>query len=601
VKGEHARPRLSARSLKAAALPAVLLLPLLVLAFPAGPAAAEPTVDYRARTIYFIVADRFHPHDAPYVDPDHPDATNSLNCFEQACSQEDQWRRYWGGDIRGIIDKLDYLQRLGASAVWVTPLMDNVRAYEGGTAYGAAYHGYWVQNYDAVNPHFGTWDDVNALSRALHARGMRYIQDITLNHSNPNDNHAYGRLDQSSDPAQPFIISYNDDYDPATGTRFYKHYQDTTECQAAAKVADSEWDDWQLHHCLLADLSGYNQENPTLAQYLIDAGKLWLDNGVDDFRLDAVKFPFPDFVAAFTHAMNDHLQTVGRPAPYIVGEWSNGGVGDAKSLAFANQYDVYGTNILDFQLSLALNRFVGGSYEDAAQQTSAAQLDAFLQQRVRAFNGRDDWQGTFLDNHDQVRTLVRLQKLGVPSDAERERRVDLATVLLLTVRGIPIIFYGDEQYLAKYDDSHDTPPRYINSDDDDPYNRVGMTRWEEDQPAFKIIQTLARLRRDSPAVWQGSYQSIYSDQDVLVFERQYEQDTVLVAVNRGDARTIDLPGGVDLAPGRYYGLLANLGDANARSVLAVEAGGAATLRLDHLGALVVRSGQAAPVQLPSSR
>jgi cyclomaltodextrin glucanotransferase len=571
-----------------------LLLAVAVMLAGGGTAGAQAGPDYRARTIYFLVADRFHPHQpfAPYVDPAHPDATNSLNCFEQACPDEAQWRRYWGGDIQGIVDQLDYLQHLGASAVWVTPLMDNVRAYQGGTAWGAAYHGYWVQNYDAVNPHFGTWADVNALSRALHARGMRYIQDITLNHSNPNNDHALGELDRSQDPVRLFIPSYDFDYDPDTNTRFYKHYQDTPACQQAAKVADSEWDAWQLHHCLLANLSGYNQDNPSVAAYLIDAGQRWLDNGVDDWRLDAVKFPLPDFVARFTSAMNDHQQAQGRSRPYIVGEWSNGGVGDEQSLAFANQFDTYSTNILDFQLALVLNRFVGGGYEEPAQQTTAAQLDAFLHQRVQAFNGRDDWQGTFIDNHDQMRTLVRLQKLGVQNETERQRRLDLATVLLMTVRGIPIIFYGDEQYLARYDDGHDTPPKYINSDDDDPYNRVGMTAWSETTPAFNIIQALARLRQASPAVWQGAYQSIYADGDVLVFERRAEADTVLVAVNRGEARTVDLATPVDLPPGSYTGVLARTSEANATARLAVRAGGGATLTLGRLGALVVRSGEA---------
>ncbi len=565
-------------------------------------AATDDPTDYRARTIYFLVADRFHAHEpyTPYVDPDHPDATNSLNCFAQICPQEDQWRRYWGGDIPGIIQQLDYIQRLGASAVWVTPLMDNVRAYEGGTGYGTGYHGYWVQNYDAVSPHFGTWDDVNALSQALHARGMRYIQDVTLNHSNPNDNHALGRLDRSDAPARSFIASYDNDFDASTGTRYYKHYQDTPECQQASSVADSQWDDWQLHHCLLADLSGYNQDNPAVAGYLINAGQLWIDNGVDDFRLDAIKFPLPDFVAAFTTAMNTHLLAAGRPPPYIVGEWSNGGVGDDRSLAFANQYDVYGTNILDFQLSFALNRFVGGSYEEVAQQTSGAQLDTFLQERVEAFNGRDDWQGAFVDNHDQMRTLVRLQKLGVSSDAERQRRLDLATTLLMTVRGIPIILYGDEQYLEHDNDGHQTPPEYINSDNDDPYNRLGMTRWSEDTPAFKIIQRLAALRRESPAIWQGSYRSVYSDQDVLVFERQSGAETVLVAVNRGDEQTVHLPGTVDLPAGVYAGRLEGVSDANTGNRLVVGPDGGATLQLHHLGAVVAHAGGNPPAQLPGS-
>jgi glycosidase len=79
-----------------------------------------------------------------------------------------------------------------------------------------------------------------------------------------------------------------------------------------------------LHHCSLADLSGYNQEDTTIANYLIDARKLWMTNGVDDFRLDAVKYPFPDFIARFTREMIEHSEKLDREAPYFVGEWSHG-------------------------------------------------------------------------------------------------------------------------------------------------------------------------------------------------------------------------------------------------------------------------------------
>lgn len=372
--------------------------------------AAPQAADYRARTIYFLLADRFHPHQPydPYVDPEPPEATNTVNCFEQPCAFEAEWRRYW---------------------------------------------------------------------------------------------------DRSSDADEIFIDSYENDYDPIYPTRFYKHYQDYLDCQQAATMPDYQWSYWQLHHCLLADLSGYNQHDPLLAESLINAGKTWIDNGVDDFRLDAIKFPFPEFVARFTHSMIDYLNLLGRPAPYIVGEWSHGGVGDPKSLRFANHYALYATHILDFSLSLALNQFIGGAYEAESQQLSAQVLDQLLHAWVAAFHGRDTWQGTFIDNHDQMRTLVRLQKLGIASDTERQRRMDLATALLLTVRGIPIIFYGDEQYLARYADCDPRHPEYcevapedVNAHDDDPYNRVGMTQWSEETPAFKIIATLAHLRRESPAI-----------------------------------------------------------------------------------------------------
>jgi cyclomaltodextrin glucanotransferase len=118
--------------------------------------------DYRSRTIYFLLTDRFNPHHPfdPYIDPLFPDATNSVDCFTETCSEEEEFRKYWGGDIRGIEEKLGYIQRLGASAIWVTPLAENVRMYQGGIGYGTGYHGYWVQNYDQVNPHFGEWADV---------------------------------------------------------------------------------------------------------------------------------------------------------------------------------------------------------------------------------------------------------------------------------------------------------------------------------------------------------------------------------------------------------------------------------------------------------
>ena len=541
------------------------ILSLFALLLVAEPAHAEEMKDYRARTIYFLLIDRFNPHTpySPYVDPEYPDATNSVNCFVEVCTQEQQWRSYWGGDILGLIQKLDYLHDLGISAVWVTPLMENVRAYEGGTGYGTGYHGYWVQNYDRVNAHFGDWQVVGELSRELHARDMRYIEDLTLNHSNPLDNHVFGRLYRSVDADQVLVDSYEDDFGLGP-IRAYKHFQSDPRCQQAEMDSDAYWSYW-----------------------LVNAGRRWMRGGADDFRLDAVKFPFPEFIARFTNTIIAYAQQLGRSAPYFVGEWSGGGVGDPKSLAFANAYPFFKTNIFDIELSLALNQFIGGGYEDPSQQLSAQGLDTLLQQRVAAFNGRDDWQGTFIDNHDQMRTLVRLQKLGV-EEAERDRRLDLASVLLMTVRGIPVIYYGDEQYLAYYDDGHNTPPENINSDNDDPYNRPGMTSWSRNTrlsrssvcwPTFGSAAKLSRrghTTRSMPTMmfWCSSAAP--------------KTKIVLVAVNRGAAATISLGSGLDLPPGTYRGLLANASEVNQGNSLTV-APGSAVLVLGPLSALVVES------------
>jgi len=125
--------------------------------------------------MYFIVADRFHAPEPfhPYVDPQYPDTTNRVNCFRASCNTETEFRKYWGGSIAGIQQRIGYLRDLGISAVWITPLMENVRDFGGigPPAYGAAYHGYLVQNYNRVNAHFGSWSDVNALSSELHGAG----------------------------------------------------------------------------------------------------------------------------------------------------------------------------------------------------------------------------------------------------------------------------------------------------------------------------------------------------------------------------------------------------------------------------------------------
>lgn len=561
-----------------------LLLVFLSLSAPAG----QTPPDYRSRTIYFILTDRFHPHQPynPYIDPLFPDATNSVDCFTVGCNTDEEFRKYWGGDIQGIEEKLAYVQRLGASAIWVTPLAENVRMYEGGTGYGTGYHGYWVQNYYQVNKHFGEWSDVEDFSHNLHTRGMRYIQDITLNDSNPNDNHVYGRAYNSD--GSIFVRSYNNDFDPIYGGRFYKHYEDTQQCQKAKNIPDTEWNYWQLHHCLLADLSGWNQQDPFVVQYLFGVGKTWIDHGVDDFRLDAIKFVFPDFVSDFANSMIGYLESQQRPDPYIVGEFSGGGVGYQKSIVFANRYDYFKTNILDFQLSFELNRFIGGAYEYSTELADANDLDQLLRERIKAFKGRDDWMGTFLDNHDEIRTMTRLYVLGVQTETERRQRMDLGSVLLLTVRGIPIIYYGDEQYLAVYNaPGIDYQPQYVNSGSDDPWNRPGMQGWDETTPAFRIIGALSDLRRESPAVSRGEYKTLYAQGDVLIYERTEDNDVVLVAVNRGATTDVPLQGNLGFPPGQYRGVIADASMANVGNYLIVEPR-SSTVHLGPLSSIVVR-------------
>ena len=152
----------------------------------------------------------------------------------------------------------------------------------------------------------------------------------------------------------------------------------------------------------------------------------------------------------------------------------------------------------------------------------------------------------------------------------------------MTVRGIPIILWGDEQYLGNVNDNATPIPQYINVWDDDPFNRVGMTSFSEDTPAFKIIKALAKLRHDSPAVQRGEYTPLYGDQDVLVFKRHLGSETVVVGVNRGSAKQIATSAATGLPAGSYGNRL----DPSQGSALVVTSQGF-QIQLGQTGAVVV--------------
>jgi cyclomaltodextrin glucanotransferase len=194
--------------------------------------------------------------------------------------------------------------------------------------------------------------------------------------------------------------------------------------------------------------------------------------------------------------------------------------------------------------------------------------------------------GTFLDNHDEIRTMTRLDKIGVPTETERRQRMDLATVLLMTVRGIPIIYYGDEQYLAVYDAPVTYEKKYINSGNDDPWNRPGMQSWDETTPAFRIISILAGLRASDSAIWRGSYYTVYADNDVLIYKRQDGNNLVLVAVNRGGAKDITLHNNLGFAPGAYRGVIADASPANGQNSVRVDRR-SAVIHLEAISSIVL--------------
>jgi len=450
-------------------------------------------IEFRQETIYFIVVDRFYDGD-----PENSEGPNP----ELYDPEGKDWGKYWGGDLQGIIDKLDYLKDLGVTALWLTPLFEQVEAL---FIESAAIHGYWIKDFKRLNPRFIHKNDDPSLNKTqeekntlfdkliaeLHKRKMKFILDIVCNHSSPDFSGKKGLLYDDG----VLIADFNNDKN-----NWYHHYGEVTNWE----------DEWQVQNCELSGLATFNENNIEYRNYIKSAIKQWLDRGVDALRVDTVKHMPIWFWQEFIADIQAH-----RPDVFIFGEWIYSSPSNDLSVEFANES---GMSILDFGLCIAI-RQVLGAYDPAGFPL----VQDIFDQDHRYYSATELI--TFIDNHD----MHRFQTLN--SDPEVLR---LAIALVMTSRGIPCIFYGTEQYL--HDDTNGDGNPYGNND---PYNRPMMEKWDTDSPVYRDLRLLSGLRRLNPAVSMGSQWQKYITPDVYCYVRRYRDSLVFVAMNRGEPVKLD--------------------------------------------------------------
>ena len=450
-------------------------------------------IEFRQETLYFIVVDRFHDGD-----PDNNEGPNP----ELYDPSQEEWGKYWGGDLQGIIDKLDYLKNLGVTAIWLTPLFEQV---EGLFFESAAIHGYWTKDFKRINPRFineGENPSLNAtqesrdtvfdrLIEELHQRNMKLILDIVCNHSSPDIEGNKGEL---YDDGVKIAEFHNDE------NYWYHHYGEVTNWE----------DDWQVQNCELAGLASFNENNIEYRNYIKSAIKQWLDRGVDALRVDTVKH-MPIW---FWQEFNADITTY-RPDVFIFGEWIYSHPDDGRSVEFANES---GMSMLDFGLCTAIRRALG-NYEEGGFHLVQEIFD-----KDHYYYGATELI-TFIDNHD----MHRFQTLNPDLEVLR-----LAVALIMTSRGIPCLYYGTEQGL--HNDTNGDQNPYGNND---PYNRPMMESWDTESPLYREIRLLSGLRRLNPAVSMGSQWQKYITPDVYCYTRRYRESTLFVAMNRGETVTLD--------------------------------------------------------------
>ncbi|HEY9609539.1 alpha-amylase family glycosyl hydrolase [Allocoleopsis sp.] len=450
-------------------------------------------IEFRQESIYFIVVDRFFDGDSENSEGPNPELYDP---------EGKDWGKYWGGDIQGIIDKLDYLKNLGVTAIWLTPLFEQV---EDLFINSAAIHGYWTKDFKRLNPRFIHKDDDPSLNKTqetrntvfdrlideLHKRNMKMILDIVCNHSSPDFSGKKGLLYDDG----KLIADFNDDEN-----HWYHHYGEVTNWE----------DEWQVQNCELSGLATFNENNIEYRNYIKSAIKQWLDRGVDALRVDTVKHMPIWFWQEFIADIQNH-----RPDVFIFGEWIYSSPLNDRSVEFANES---GMSILDFGLATAIREALGVAAEGGFHL-----IQEVFDQDHRYYSATELI--TFIDNHD----MHRFQTLNSDPDILR-----LAVILIMTSRGIPCIYYGTEQYLHN-DTNGDTNP-YGNND---PYNRPMMDKWDTDSQLYRDIRLLSGLRRLNPAVSMGSQWQKYLTPDVYCYVRRYRDSLLFVAMNRGEAITLD--------------------------------------------------------------
>ena len=466
------------------------------------------------------------------------------------------------GDLPGIIEKLDYLRWLNIDAIWISPFYPSPMAD----------FGYDISDYTGVHPMFGTLDDADRLIAEAHSRDIRVILDFVPNHSS--DRHPWFVESRSSrdNPRREWYMWA----DPAPGGGPPNNW--------LSVFGGSAWEydertGQYYYHMFLKEQPDLNWRNPDVVEAMHDAMRFWLDRGVDGFRLDAVWFLYED------PDLRDEPPNPGprwRPIPYdaLLHIYTE----DLPEMhdemrAMRRLLDEYPERLLIGEIYLPLPRlmpYYGADLDEVHLPYNFSLISELHEWNVAAVRGLVEeyeaalppgaWPNWVLGNHDNHRIATRV-------GLEQAR---VAQMLLLTLRGTPTCYYGDELGMPDVEVPPDKeqdpwginlpghglgrdPERTPMQWDGGPhagfstvepwlpvapdYHTVNVEVEQQDpRSILSMFRALITLRRETPALSLGSYRTAETgDPDVYAYLREHDGDRLLVALNFGTRElTLDL-------------------------------------------------------------
>ncbi|WP_432493977.1 alpha-amylase family glycosyl hydrolase [Kineococcus gypseus] len=523
-------------------------------------ALAAPSLreDLTRERFYFVMADRFE-------NGDTSNDTGGLGADRLASGYDPTHKGFYhGGDLKGIIDRLDYVEGLGTTAIWLTPSFENRPVQGEGENTSAGYHGYWITDFTQIDPHLGTNEELEQLVDAAHARGIKVFFDIITNHTADVISYAEGSSEYVPKSEVPYRDAAGREFDdrevagsdafPALDAQTSFPYTPVLPTPEDATVKVPAWlNDPTMYHNRgdarfdggesdqYGDFVGLDDlftERPEVVEGMTDVYRAWVDFGIDGFRIDTVKHVDTGFWQSFAPAIRQQALAAGNDDFFSFGE-----VYDADP-EFLSRYTTEAglQATLDFGFQDRAREFGSGGATRALQEFYALD-DHYTDADSNAYS-----LPTFLGNHDMGRigAFLRDDAAGGADDEELLRRDQLAHALMYLTRGQPVVYYGDEQGFTgdggDQDARQDVFASRVGTYNDDDLIGTDATTAQENfdtsHPLYRRIAELARLRERYPALADGAQVHRYASDGpgVYAFSRISDEDDRehLVAVNNSE-------------------------------------------------------------------
>ncbi|WP_242092638.1 glycoside hydrolase family 13 protein [Aestuariivivens sediminicola] len=392
------------------------------------------------------------------------------------------------GDFRGVIEKLDYLERLGITMVWMnpffeSPLVDN---------------GYDVSNYKAIHPRYGTMEDFQEMMDGMQARGIKFVLDVVVNHSS-NEHEWFKQACSSRDNK---YYNYYHWWPAEKGKPPHRH-----------SLFDPEggWDYVESNnsyylHTFAEEQPDLNWENPKVRQEVYDIMKFWAEKGVNGFRMDAFQFvskdtTFPQFPKghekdfAKWYGMGPHLHDYLKEMyKEVIEPYNVFAVAEGAGSTFQDAHDLVDADRNELQTAYHFD-YVGLSR--TLEGYTLSEFKEVFTKWDREF-AEEGWLAIFLSNHDNSRLVNRF---GNPSPEFRRVSTQMLNTFLLSMRGTPYTYYGDELGMTNID-----MPSIEEYVDVSAIGEYGMAkaRGEDMEEFMKMLNYNSRENARTPMQWDDS-------------------------------------------------------------------------------------------------